>query len=143
MIIQEVELQLIEISILSAIITVIATIIFAYVCTRRRELLLWFIAVTATTVGLIFSAINTAINGNLDLVSNGFFVIGVIVIFLAVLTEYYQTFIKQKVSKSQLNKLVPAAAVINPIIIGMEIFIILIGGKIIIIIVRWGIGLIP
>ena len=81
MIIQEVELQLIEISIVSAIITVIATIIFAYVCTRRRELLLWFIAVTATAVGLIFSAINTAINGNLDLVSNGFFVIGVIVIF--------------------------------------------------------------
>ena len=124
MIIQEVESQLIEISILSAIITVIATIIFAYVCTRRRELLLWFIAVAATTVGLIFSAINTAINGNLDLVSNGFFVIGVILIFVAALTEYYQTFIKQKVSKSQLNKLVPAAAVINPIVIGMEIFII-------------------
>jgi hypothetical protein len=123
---QEVEQQLIEISILSAIIAVIATIIFAYVCIKRRELLLWFIAVTTVTVGLVISAINTAIEGDLTLVSNGFFVLAVIVIFLSVFTEYYQTFIKQKVSKSQLKKLVPAAAVINPIVIGMEVFIIII-----------------
>jgi len=124
MIDQVVQQQLIELQILAAINAFIAAIIFAYVVKKRPEFLLWFIAVSITALGLIISAISNAMGGALELISNGFFVMGVIIIFLAILKEYYQTFHKDEVSKSQIKKLVPAAVAVNPIVVGMEIFII-------------------
>jgi hypothetical protein len=113
-------------SILSAILAIIGSIIMSYVCKRRRDLILWLPAYYSTTIGLILSAVNTAINPDgQDLISNIFFTLAIVVIFFAIFNEYYSTFIKSKEQNFKFKKAIPAAVVINPIILGLEVFIII------------------
>jgi len=120
-----------QLSIESAIIATIACLIFGYVALRRgrRELLLWFVATLFAAVGLIISATNTAMGGSnnaISIVSNLLFVLAIISIFISISREYYNTFYKNSVSGTHIKKVMPAAVTINPYILGMEIFIIVI-----------------
>ena len=123
-----------QLSIESAIIMTIGCLIFGYVVLRRgrRELLLWFVASIFAAVGLQISAFNTATGGgsnnSISIVSNVFFVLAIISIFISISKEYYNTFHINGVSSTQIKRIMPAAAAvtINPYILGMEIFVIVI-----------------
>jgi len=115
-----------ELSILSAVICVFAAIIMSYVCTKRKDLKIWLGAYYAVTIGLIISAISTALNpGGQEITSSIFFSLAIVLIFIAIYKEYYNTFIKDKADKSKFKHAITAAVVINPVILGLEIFIII------------------
>ncbi|TFF99277.1 MAG: hypothetical protein EU542_09200, partial [Promethearchaeota archaeon] len=118
-----------ELSILSAIIGVVAASIFVLVVQRRRDLRLWLPAYISVSIGLILSAINSVLNpGGQDLVSNIFFAIAVIIIFIAIFNEYYNTFVKKESNRLLKTSMIGAAITVNPIILGLEIFIIIFCG---------------
>lgn len=115
-----------ELSILSAVIGVLAAIIMFYVCTKRKDLKFWLGAYIATAIGLIISAFSTALNpGGQEIASSIFFSLAIVIIFIAIYKEYYNTFIKDKADKSKFKHAITAAVVINPVILGLEIFIII------------------
>ncbi|TFG03297.1 MAG: hypothetical protein EU539_12395 [Promethearchaeota archaeon] len=117
---------ILELQVYGVIIGIIATILMAYTWSKRKELLYWFIAYIFTTIGLIVSAIVNAINpGGQDLWGNIFYVIGVIVIFIAILKEYYSTFLQGQIKSTSKKGITLAAVSVSPIVIGMEVFIVI------------------
>ncbi len=112
-------------SILSTVIGITAAIILTFVCTRRKDLKVWLAAYYAVAIGLLASAIGTALNpGAHNILSNVFYSLAIVIIFIAIVKEYRQTFMENKVDKNKFKQALPAAVVINPVILGMEIFII-------------------
>ena len=119
------EIISLELSILSTVISIVASVIMAYVCTKRKDLKLWLGAYIAIVIGMTFSAISTALNpGGEELTSNIFYTLAIIIIFIAIFNEYYHTFIKDKANKFKFKHAITAAVIINPVIFGLEIFII-------------------
>jgi hypothetical protein len=115
-----------ELQLYGVVIGVIACIIMVFVCTRRRDLYLWCLAYIVTIIGQIASAINTALNpgSSQDLLGNLLYGVGVTIIFIAILKEYSETFLKDKLQFLKKNAPVAAVAV-SPIMIGLEIFIVI------------------
>jgi len=78
-----------------SILIVIATIIFSLVCVKRRDLLTWLPFYFLLSIGLILINFESLFE-NISLISNAFIMFSVISIFLAVVKEYYDTFLKYK-----------------------------------------------
>jgi len=113
----------IELNILSAIVGIIASFTMGIAWKKRSDLSLWFVATINVTAGLIISAFSSIINpGDQDLISNLFFVIAIIIIFVAIFKEYKDTFLKYKIPSKDTIK---AVVTVSPIIVGLEIFIII------------------
>ena len=112
-------------SILSAVIGISAAIIMTFVCTRRKDLKFWLLAYYAVAAGLLASAIGTVINPGADnVLSNVFYSLAIVIIFIAIVKEYRETFMKNELDKNKFKKALPATFVVNPVILGLEIFII-------------------
>jgi hypothetical protein len=112
-------------SILSAVIGISAAIIMTLVCTRRKDLKVWLLAYYAVAAGLLASAIGTVLNpGSDNILSNVFYSLAIVIIFIAIVKEYRETFMKNELDKKKFKKALPAAVVVNPVILGLEIFII-------------------
>ena len=108
-----------ELLIIAAIIGVAAAIVLGLVCRKRRDLLLWFVSYVVIAIGSVGKAIGSVINsGGLNTISMLFYIVGIIILFIAVFKEYYQTFSK---GKQRLSLGINAAAVgVSPIGIGLE-----------------------
>ncbi|MFW9968821.1 MAG: methyl-accepting chemotaxis protein [Candidatus Odinarchaeota archaeon] len=96
-----------------AIIMTLATVIFTIAYKKRRELILWYIAIIFNTVGYFFVAleIGTAEGLSVSPIAMIFFMGGTFVLIYAVIKEYYHTFIKEKPKTKMALKYAAAAVV--------------------------------
>ncbi len=116
---------IVELQIYGGVLGVIACLVMVYVCaTKRRELYLWCVAYIATVIGQIIVAITNSLNSGQDLIGNIFYVAGVTIIFIAILKEYSEIFLKEKMHFLKRN-ITMAAVAVSPIVIGLEIFIVI------------------
>ena len=116
---------IVELQLYGAVLGVIACIVMVYVCiTKRRELYLWCVAYIATVLGQIIVAITNSLNSGQDLLGNLFYVVGVTIIFIAILKEYSEIFLKDKMQFLKRN-ITMAAVAVSPIVIGVEVFIVI------------------
>ena len=116
---------IVELQLYGAVLGVIACIVMVYVCiTKRRELYLWCVAYIATVLGQIIVAITNSLNSGQDLLGNLFYVVGVTIIFIAILKEYSEIFLKNKMQFLKRN-ITMAAVAVSPIVIGLEVFIVI------------------
>ena len=84
------------INICHAIIMSCASVIFFLAYKKRKELLLWFMSCTLTTIGYIINAFPLEAANEVNPIAMILFSVGTSVLFYAVLKEYYQTFLKEK-----------------------------------------------
>ena len=81
-------------------IAVAAAIIFSFVCMKRRDLLAWLPMYILLAIGFVLINFENIV-AELSLISYVFIMLSVISIFVAVVKEYYDTFIKYNNSKNQ------------------------------------------
>ena len=104
-------------------IITLATIVFALVCRRRRDLLKWLPSYFLVMIGQVLSSFSFYLGETGSILMNILFVISVILIFIGVTREYYSVFIEPKLRKIN-PKVLPMMSIL-PIILGAE-FIILV-----------------
>jgi len=111
-----------ELVIVSAVIGVAAAIVLGLVCRKRKDLLLWLVSYVIIAIGMVAGAINGVMSSEgLRTISMLFYIVGILVLCIAVFKEYYQTFYKDK---QRLSLGINAAAVVvSPIIVGIEFLI--------------------
>ncbi len=108
------------------IIGIVASILFAFVSIKRRDLFWWFIAVLNYTIGFASEIILFTLQVNNSIIPNIFYAIAILIILSSVILEYHQTFIKPKSSISKTKEAsatIAAAVVVNPFVVGVQIFI--------------------
>ncbi|TFG15176.1 MAG: hypothetical protein EU535_02055 [Promethearchaeota archaeon] len=104
------------------ILSIIAVVIFAYITfTKRRDLKIWLCAYISLSIGFVFQV---SLQSNptdllLNAITNLFYGLAAIFIFISVFEEYYRTFMKENLNRNQL-KIIMAA--VSPLIIGLEVF---------------------
>jgi signal transduction histidine kinase len=109
---------LIEISILEftlSILTSIGLIIFIFAQLKRKDLVYWLFAYTMLTFGYIINQIRIFFT-IFELISFIFFSLATIFVFIAVLIEYFQIFIKKAVLRNPNYQKVIILAVIGDIL---------------------------
>jgi uncharacterized membrane protein len=109
------------INILHAIIMSIASIIFFVAYRKRKELKLWFLSCTITTIGYIINAFPQESGDQVNPVAMILFSTGTFVLLYAVFKEYYQTFIKVKKMGKINAKYLQAAGLTGAITFGFYI----------------------
>ncbi len=115
-----------ELSFICLIIGIVASILITYVVRKRRDLLLWVPAYYVMAIAYLIGAINTFINPtSQNMISYTLYALAIIIIFIAIFKEYNETFIKNKPDNTKIKRIIPAAFVVNPIILGLEIFILI------------------
>ncbi|MBA7600659.1 hypothetical protein ES703_07718 [subsurface metagenome] len=103
-------------------IAVAAAIIFSFACIKRRDLLAWLPTYILLAIGFVLINFEGVIE-ELSLIYYVFIMLSVISIFIAVVKEYYYTFIK---SNKPMNKSVIAAvSVLNIAINGIQIVLLI------------------
>ncbi len=100
---------------------ILATIIFAVVCFRRRDLISWLFAYVASSISETFRLISQETNDVFYLTSLTFSTLTLILIIIAVSHEYYQTFYRS--SKSKVSSILLIAIVQQIISIGLQMLI--------------------
>lgn len=108
----------------ATVLVLLGTIIFAWVCTKRKDLLKWLPSYILVLIGQMLSMFNEFI-GDAGIIMNVLFVLAVIIIFIGVTREYYYTFIKAKKASKSFTKNFVSMLSIMPFILSAE-FIILI-----------------
>ena len=101
------------------ILSLLGIINFLLVCFKRHELFSWLLAYLSLTIGLAFTPFALT-NEILQLLSNFFYLLSVILIVIAILIEYIKTFKKQVNHPKIRDKFVIAASAIFIIVI--EVF---------------------
>jgi methyl-accepting chemotaxis protein len=115
-----------ELSFICLVIAIIASILITYVCKKRRDLLLWVPAYYAMAIAYLIGTINAVIDpSSQNIISYIFYSFAIIIIFIAIFKEYNDIFIKNKANNTNIKNIMPAAVIINPIILGLEIFILI------------------
>ncbi|MFX1376104.1 MAG: hypothetical protein ACFFA0_09850, partial [Promethearchaeota archaeon] len=79
----------------TTIVIILATLIFASVCFKRRDLFSWAFAYIAVSLSEVFRLFSQAQYDTLELISITFSALGVLVFIIAVAKEYFQTFLKK------------------------------------------------
>ena len=97
---------------------IIATIIFTLVCIKRRDLLAWLPTYVLLSIGFFLINFET-LSEEISLVSYVFIMLSVISIFVAVLKEYHNTFMKYNRIRNQ--SIIAAVSVINLVINGIQV----------------------
>ena len=78
-----------------ALYAILANIVFAISCRKRRDLLLWLFGTTAFAVGAVFIYLQ-AYGAFYYTIGNSFYLIAIILLALFVSKEYHQTFLKKE-----------------------------------------------
>ena len=76
----------------TTIVIILATLIFASVCFKRRELFSWLLAYISATLSEVFRLFSQEQYDTLELVAITFSALSLLVFIIAVSQEYYQTF---------------------------------------------------
>ena len=76
----------------TTIVIILATLIFANVCFKRRELFSWLLAYISATLSEVFRLFSQEQYDTLELVAITFSALSLLVFIIAVSQEYYQTF---------------------------------------------------
>ena len=103
-------------------ISILATIVFTLVCYKRRDLLKWLPMYILLSIGFVLINFESLLE-ELSLVSYVFIMLSVISIFIAVVKEYYDIFLKNNNSKDQ--SLLAAVSVMNLAISGILIVLLI------------------
>ena len=74
---------------------ILATLILGFVCTKRKDLIKWLFAYVSTTVGVILTRFQI-IDEIFDIIGTVFLVLSSIMIFVAALKDYKETFTPEK-----------------------------------------------
>jgi len=78
----------------TTIVIILATLIFAVVCFKRRDLIPWLLAYISVTLSEVFRLFSQALYDTFEIISILFSALSVITFIIAVSHEYYQTFSK-------------------------------------------------
>jgi len=78
----------------TTIVIILATLIFAVVCFKRRDLIPWFVAYISVSLSEVFRLFSQALYDTFEMISILFSALSVIIFIIAVSHEYYQTFSK-------------------------------------------------
>ncbi|TFG08954.1 MAG: hypothetical protein EU539_00755 [Promethearchaeota archaeon] len=105
-----------------ALVALTATIVLAYVCTKNRDLSLWLFGYATITVAM-FMNIYRFQSQSIYLIANAFYVITCFAFFFAVFKDYRMLYIKPKMKNSSSRNKMAAAVVINPFVVGMLVFL--------------------
>lgn len=108
------------------ILSIIAVVIFGYITlTKRKDLKIWLFSYISLSIGFFFQILLQSNRENelIDTVTNLFYGLAALFIFISVLEEYYKTFLKDQVKKGLSRKLIAA---VSPMVIGLESFMIVI-----------------
>ena len=117
-----------EIEIITMILTVntmlmiVGGIIFAFACSRQRNLLPWMPIFIFLAIGNFFFTYQF-VDYLYQLIAYGLFGVAAIFTFNAAFMEYYKLFIKQNNQKSQAANSMSVLLAVIPIIIGFQIFV--------------------
>lgn len=110
----------------SLTLTIIAIVIYIISCRNRKELLNWVPAFLAYLIGAIFNLPAQSLGlENLYTLASVFFALTCIFIFIAVLIDYRKNFLKDKNNAAFSRNLINSVIVTSPIIIGIEVFILI------------------
>ena len=104
-------------------IIIIATIIFVFVCRKRRDLLKWLPSYFLVMIGQLLSTFHNFLGETGSILMNVLFVLSIILIFIGVTKEYYSTFIEPKLNNKINEKNLFGMFSILPIILGAEFLI--------------------
>jgi hypothetical protein len=108
----------------ATVMVIIGTILFIFVCTKRRELKKWISSYLFVTIGQLISSFSELIP-EAGLLSNLSFAIAVILLFVSSLREYYSMFMKDRLKPNQSYKATYSASSIFLLFLGIEFFIII------------------
>jgi signal transduction histidine kinase len=78
----------------TTIVIILATLIFAWVCLKRRDLIPWLIAYISVSLSEAFRLFSQALYDTFEVISIIFSALSVMIFIIAVSREYYQTFSK-------------------------------------------------
>ncbi len=107
------------------VVSVIACLPIGFACKTQKNLRPWifpYIFLTIANICCIFQFDNSIIR----IFTNIFFVLATVTLVTAILIEYYELFIKPTKQKLTMRDKLTAALAVSPIVIGMEIFMIII-----------------
>ena len=76
----------------TTIVIILATLIFAVVCIKRRDLIPWLVAYISVSLSEVFRLFSQALYDTFEIISILFSALSVIIFIIAVSHEYYQTF---------------------------------------------------
>lgn len=107
----------------ATMIIIFATIIFVWVCRKRRDLLKWLPSYFLVMIGQLLSTFNKFIGETGSIIINILFVLSIILIFIGVVREYFSTFIKPKLTNGIKGQSSFTMLSIMPIILGAEFLI--------------------
>lgn len=105
-----------------AVISVAAAIVFSLACLKRRDLIKWLPTYVLLSIGFVLIVFENLVT-ELSFISYILLMVSVICIFIAVIKEYYSTFLRSKGLKNQ--SILPAVAVLNLAISGILIIILI------------------
>ncbi|MBY9006594.1 MAG: hypothetical protein KGD63_07535 [Candidatus Lokiarchaeota archaeon] len=116
-------------SVILAILGVIASLLMTIVCQKRKDLRLILIAYINTTIGVVISAVNDIFtpDGIGHEISRIFFILGSILLFTSIFKEYFQTFHKgDRILFRGVSKMIGGVIITSNLIftISLEILII-------------------
>ena len=120
-----VSIDIINILILNTVISAIACIPFGIACKKLKNLRLWMFTYVFLAVGNFF-AIFQFDNDSIRLLANFLFAVTAFFLFIAVFIEYYKLFIKSSNRTISPREKLIAASVVSPLVIGIEIFMIIV-----------------
>ena len=103
-------------------IAVAAAIIFSVVCVKRRDLLIWLPMYILLAIGFVLINFESVVE-EFSLISYVFIMLSVISIFVAVVKEYYDTFLKGNHFKNQ--SVLAAAAIMDLAISGILVVLLI------------------
>ncbi|MFX1281527.1 MAG: methyl-accepting chemotaxis protein [Promethearchaeota archaeon] len=106
-------------------IIVIATMIFIWVCRKRKDLLKWLPSYFLVMTGQLLSTFHRYVGETGSIIMNILFVLAIIFIFAGISREYYSVFIKPNLSKQSIEMKKLSMFSILPIILGAEFLILI------------------
>jgi hypothetical protein len=118
-------IDLIIILTLNAIITTVACVPFFLACKMQKELRPWLSVFIILTIGNYF-AIFRYTSDTIELVANLFFALTTIALFVVVSIDYYKLFMKKNIHKIRIRDKLTAVAALTPLILGIQVFMIII-----------------
>ena len=107
--------EILMLNIMQSLIMIAATIIFAFVYLKRRDLILWLLVYIFLALSIAFKLLRF-ISEDLLMITGFFQIIPCVMILIAVLKDYYNTFFVEK-GKKLTNYSKMTAVVVSPIII--------------------------
>ncbi|TFG29123.1 MAG: hypothetical protein EU532_03870 [Promethearchaeota archaeon] len=120
-----VSIDLIIILILNTVLTAAACIPFSLACKSQKELRPWLSVFILLTLGNFFAIFQYS-DITIQIIANLLFALTTVALFIVVFIDYYKMFLKTSSQNPKIRDKLMAVATITPLILGIQIFMLII-----------------